>query len=286
MSKKDEDKRPKLSTITGTLQLYEGSKTERLIQLRDDWSNCSACELGEIRKIYSTQEVERGAPPIDIVFGDGNPDTADILIVGEAPGEEEKEYQVPFVGASGELLNQLIASTTDDEKLKEFYREYNRKSRKSKKEIDSFMETMVEYRRQRFFITNAVCCQPPENRTPTINEIAQCWDRLWNTIYIIDPILIITLGSTALAAVTRRANAKVSKDRGHLFDVKLPGRFGTVVYPVVPIYHPSYLLRKADWKEPFGDCQKSLSDFRTALSLADKIREQDLGIPIPNRDPY
>jgi uracil-DNA glycosylase len=253
-----------------------GTKKEQLHFLYDSWHNCQRCILGSFR--------EPGVG--DIVFGEGNADTADIVIVGEGPGEEEERTSVPFVGNSGHLLNQILASTADDPQIQKFHEEYNKLPRTGKQaqlNAEHFHKQIFEWRYNRFFITNAVACRPPENRQPTQDEIKACWERLWNIIYVIDPLMIIALGNSALAAVMQKAQVKITAMRGHIYDVEYKGRFGKVIYPVVPTFHPSYLLRKADWKVKGGDWEKTLDDVRKALRVADFLRNKYYGTPIPQR---
>lgn len=104
-----------------------------------------------------------------------------------------------------------------------------------------------------------------------------------NTIYTVDPLIIITSGATAAATVIQK-NFEVMKNRGTLHDVTLPGMTGKrVTYPMMPTLHPSYLLRKADYRDPKGDYAKTVRDFNTAFKIADHLREQYYGTPVPFR---
>lgn len=267
------------------LKQYTGSKTEQLIQLRSEWYGCKRCALGEIREMESAEVHPYSGNKLDIVFGDGNPD-ADIMIVGEAPGEEETLHEIPFIGPSGKLLNQLLARTSADPEVKSLLKEYNSEKRHTPESTDAFTVRMVEWRQKNFFITNAVGCRPPENRTPIPPEVEACWERLWNIIYIVDPILIIACGNSALAALSRKRVAKITKERGTVYDMTYEGRIGTLTYPVVPIFHPSYLIRKADWNVKNGDWDKTVKDLQNSMSYVDQVRYRHYGTPIPNRDPY
>src|SRR5258708_26049278 len=98
-----------------------------------------------------------------VVFGEGNPD-ADYMIIGEAPGKDEEEQGIPFVGKSGRFLTKIL--------------------------------TQLGINRQDIFITNSVKCRPPNNRKPTTLESKTCKDiLLTNQINIIQPKAICTLGS-------------------------------------------------------------------------------------------
>lgn len=254
------------------------SKRDRLHALFNQWFACQRCELGRLRKLETGSD--------EIVFGEGNPD-AHVLIVGEAPGEEEENQSYPFVGRSGQLLNQILAMTSDNKKVREGHEEYARiKSRASKaglQAIGEFHEAWIEWRSSEFFVTNAVACRPPENRTPNYVELKACWERLWNIIYIVDPLVIIGCGNSAMAALMQKLQVQISKMRGNVYDVTHRGVIGTVTYPVIPIYHPSYLLRKADWNSPGGDFEKTVDDVRKAMRLLDFLRNKHFGTPIPAR---
>lgn len=132
--------------------------------------DCTACSLAKGR----TQ----------VVFGAGSPD-ADVLIVGEAPGQKEDEQGVPFVGRSGELLIRLLGE--------------------------------IELERDDIYITNVVKCRPPGNRDPRTDEIEACKGYLKRQIGLIDPTVVITLGnfSTKLLLST---TVGITRMRGRAYE--------------------------------------------------------------------
>jgi uracil-DNA glycosylase len=272
--------RPKI--VEQRIQLLDSdpskSKTERLHELFNKWYACQKCELGKLRKLETDSD--------EIVFGEGNPE-AHVVIVGEAPGEEEERTSFPFIGGSGQLLNQILAMTSDNKKVREGHEEYSRiKSRATKagmQAIKEFHEAWIEWRSTEFFVTNAVACRPPENRTPNLVETKACWERLWNIIYIIDPLVIIGAGNSAMAALMQKQQVQISKMRGNVYDVSHYGTVSRVSYPIIPIYHPSYLLRKADWNVAGGDFEKTVEDVRKAMRLLDFLRNRHYGTPISAR---
>jgi len=266
--------RPKAEAAPVTLQIFQGTKDQQLHSLYDQWYGCLKCNLG--------LERQKAGKPDDIVFGEGNPD-AHILIIGEAPGEEEENTSLPFVGPSGGLLNQMLAMTAADEDVQAEYTTFI-KAPKSSMATKRFQTYISDWRYKEFFITNVVSCRPPDNRTPTPVEVHSCWDRLMNIIYIVDPLLIIAVGRTALAAVLKKKEAEITKYRGRLIDVHYDGLFGLATYPVMPILHPSYLLRVADWKQKDGFYEKTVGDIRTAMQTVDFLRNQHFGTPIPRRE--
>ncbi|MDR1168749.1 MAG: uracil-DNA glycosylase [Heliobacteriaceae bacterium] len=143
------------------------------------------------------------------VFADGNPETAKIVLIGEAPGETEDETGKPFVGRAGQLLSQ-------------------------------FMSHAGISREEDLYITNTVKCRPPENRVPSDEEIAACAKFLEAQITVINPRAILLCGATALKSFYQGdKKTTISKIRGQWFDVNVEGK----TYPAMAIFHPSYLLR-------------------------------------------
>ena len=159
-----------------------------LEEIAETASTCTLCTLSEERK--------------NVVFGVGDPH-ADLMFVGEGPGEHEDKQGLPFVGRSGKLLDKLIAE-----------------------------ELGLE--RSQVYITNVVKCRPPGNRDPRSEEIAACNPFLKRQFELIDPRVIVSLGNPA-AQTLLRTRVGISKLRGQRY------RFGKAV--LVPTYHPAALLR-------------------------------------------
>lgn len=269
----------KKEEVQAKLHLFQGSKMEQLKQLFDQWWDCKRCMLHEYRRLDTT-----GAYFPDIVFAEGNPD-AHIMIVGEGPGEEEVTQGVPFYGLSGRLLNQMLARVSDDTGIQELYRWYQSgRVRQNSENRDEFRDKMLKYRHAEYFITNAVSCRPPDNRTPTKLEVQACWERLYNIIHIVDPWLIIASGKTALEAVLRKKH-EILKVEGKVFEATIPGVVGDVKYPVIATLHPSYLLRVADFDKKDGAYAKTIQSLMRAHQIVDQMRYENLGTPIPHRVP-
>jgi DNA polymerase len=271
MARKAKKQQEETTTIIHT---FHGSKEEQLQSLYDQWFKCQRCGLKDFRCTDEGQEIE------DIVFCSGNPDSG-VMIVGEAPGEEEMKELVPFVGRSGKLLNQILAATAADPEVKQEYVKYQKgtRSRNAEREFHDFM---FKWREKNVFITNIVSCRPPENRQPIPPEIKACNERLMNLIYIVDPIIIIASGKTAAETLVNK-KLEVTMKRGELFDMKMKGKVGELTYPVILTLHPSYLLRKADWNVQGGDYSKTLMDFMKAFRVYDFLMEKNFGIPQPYR---
>jgi uracil-DNA glycosylase len=136
-----------------------------------------------------------------IVFGSGNPE-ADLVVIGEGPGADEDAQGLPFVGRAGQLLTRMLAS--------------------------------VDLTRDEVYITNAVLCRPPNNRNPEAEELAACAPFLAKKLAVIQPKVILTLGSVATQAMLR-TKEPIGKLRGRLH------QYGDAV--LVPTFHPAFLLR-------------------------------------------
>lgn len=250
------------------LHVFQGNKFDQLKQLYDQWFACRRCDLS------ATREHD------DIVFADGNPN-AQVMIIGEAPGEHEDRTLTPFVGESGRLLNEFIALSSDDPGIRSLATWYFSK-RTGKEDENHFQDKMMEYRHESFFTTNLVACRPTENATPIPAFTSACWERVWNLIYIVDPILIIAVGKTALEKLVRK-QIEITKARGSLYDCEFQGRVRRTKYPVMATLHPSFLLRKADWKQTRGDYAQTVEDWKTAMRTLDQLRNKHYGTPFPVR---
>src|SRR6185295_4401148 len=121
-----------------------------------------------------------------IVFGVGNPN-ADLMFVGEAPGADEDQQGIPFVGKSGQLLTKIIEA--------------------------------IDLRREDVYIANVIKCRPPQNRNPERDEIETCEPFLFQQIDLIKPKVIVTLGKFA-AQCLLRSEEPISRLRGRLFDYR------------------------------------------------------------------
>ncbi|KKP89025.1 MAG: Phage SPO1 DNA polymerase-related protein [Berkelbacteria bacterium GW2011_GWA2_35_9] len=163
------------------------------------------------------QELKSSICPLRVgatqaVPGEGNPD-ADILFIGEAPGEQEDKLGRPFVGAAGKLLDKLLAS--------------------------------IDLKREDVFIANIEKFRPPGNRDPLPEEISACFPFLERQIKIIQPKLIITLGRHALKKMFEwdrdkiiEKNISIGEFHGKLIKGK-KGDYFPSYHPAAGLYHPS-----------------------------------------------
>jgi DNA polymerase len=142
---------------------------------------------------------------LNTVFGEGNP-YADIVFCGEGPGQQENETGRPFVGKAGQLLDNILKA--------------------------------CGFTREQVFILNIVKCRPPNNRVPTDEECSNCRPFLELQLKIINPKIIVCLGTTAANNILG-VKAKISQLRGTWHSYKNP----PVAADVLATYHPSYLLR-------------------------------------------
>jgi len=168
-------------------------KSELLDLLKDECMSCSSCELSKTRK--------------NIVFSDGNPNTAKYFLIGEAPGENEDLSGMPFVGRAGKLLDEFLIKASIDRKTE-------------------------------LYIANTVKCRPPKNRVPLEIEKSACRKYIEKQIDIVNPKLILLCGSTALKSFYDK-KIPISKIRGQIIEISVLGKS----YKAIPIFHPSYLLR-------------------------------------------
>ena len=160
-----------------------------------------------------------------MVFTDGNP-KARVIMVGEAPGAEEDRQGVPFVGPSGKLVDQMLASIGLD--------------------------------REQVLITNTVFWRPPGNRSPTTQEIAICLPFLERLIELVDPKILVPVGGPAATALLAQSKG-ITRLRGQWFSYA-SSRMASPV-PATPLLHPAYLLRspaqkREVWKDLLAIRQK------------------------------
>jgi uracil-DNA glycosylase len=183
-----------------------------LAAIREELGDCRRCGLAAGRK--------------SIVFGQGDP-RAEVMFVGEAPGSEEDEQGLAFVGRAGQLLTDII-------------------------------EKGMGLKRSEVFIANVIKCRPPQNRNPEADEILSCQPFLEAQVRAIRPRVIVGLGKFGAQWLLKTAEP-ISRLRGRL------GEYDGI--PVMPTYHPAYLLRSPAGKRDVWE------DMKAVLRL--------LGRPVP-----
>ena len=165
----------------------------------------------------------------NLILGDGNINSS-IMLIGEAPGAEEDKTHTTFKGEVGELLNKMLLA--------------------------------IEIKRQNIYCSYAVNFRPPEDRKPTSQEIKRYSVFLKEHISIINPKIIILMGSSAMEAVTG-INSKISSERGKWKEVILRNK----TYPLIISFSPSYLIRFPENKKYSWEDLKKIKNKITEMKI-------------------
>ena len=160
-----------------------------------------------------------------VVFGVGNP-SADLMFVGEAPGADEDLQGEPFVGRAGQLLTKIIEA--------------------------------IGLTRADVYIANVIKCRPPGNRNPEPDEVATCEPFLAQQIDLIQPKVIVALGTFAAKALLK-TDAPISRIRGRVFEYRGGAK-------LIPTFHPAFLLRSPERKRDVWE------DMKKARALLNESR--------------
>jgi len=152
---------------------FSRTAAQALVAIREDIGDCTRCKLHTLGRKQ-------------IVFGVGNPE-ADLMFVGEAPGADEDEQGIPFIGRAGQLLTKIIEA--------------------------------IDLKREDVYIANIIKCRPPQNRNPELDEVATCEPFLFRQIDVIKPKIIVALGKYA-AQTLLRTETPISRLRGQVFDYR------------------------------------------------------------------
>ena len=174
-----------------------GNKAEKLDKLKKSILSLDNCDLKRQAK--------------NIVFSDGNPNSK-IMLIGEAPGANEDEEGLPFVGRAGALLDKMLAA--------------------------------IDLDRKKVYISNIINYRPPDNRRPTDEEIKRYLPFITKHIEIISPKILVLLGSTAMNALIGN-EVVISKMRGKWIEKK----FGNCKTSVIITFHPAFLMRQPAQKK-------------------------------------
>ncbi len=173
---------------------------------------CSTVE--ELRRVvesFDELDIKKGA--INTVFADGNP-KSDIMLIGEAPGANEDKYGIPFCGQSGKLLDNILAA--------------------------------IKLDRKNYYITNTIFWRPPANRRPTTNEIDVCRPFVEKHVALVNPKIIILVGSTAVESLL---DLKTPMGQLRKQNFKYSNQYLKKSIDTFVIFHPSYLLRQPSQKK-------------------------------------
>ncbi len=239
-----------------------------------EYENCERCPL-----LVETRGM--------VVFGSGSA-SASIVVVGEAPGEEEDEEGVPHIGRAGRLaMDLIIQAWPEDAALMEIIGRYDPDDEDS---YDAYYEDVRDYLDNFIFWTNAILCWPGEERsTPGKKELSACRDRLWQTIYAVDPLLILAFGKPATEILLRKT-AAIRQVRGSLLDITIPSPVSgdQIRYTMMPLWHTGYLLRQGDQQlaeeKQRGDTWDTIQDLKFAISLLTKQFQDTYETPFPYKE--
>ncbi len=191
------------------------NKSENLDELKKSIINIKNCGLKKSAK--------------NIVFSDGNPNSK-IMLIGEAPGANEDEEGLPFVGRAGNLLDKMLAA--------------------------------IDLDRTKVYISNIVNYRPPENRRPSDQEINRYLPFITKHIEIIKPKILVLLGSTAMNALIG-SEVVISKMRGKWLEKK----FGSYKTSVIITFHPAFLMRQPAQKKMAWIDLKMIRDKKNNLKI-------------------
>ena len=214
--------------------IYDNKSINRYKKINKSHQNNSRLSgLEKLRlKISSIKNCDLKDNATNLVFSDGSP-FAKIMIIGEGPGANEDKEGKPFVGRAGKLLDKMLAS--------------------------------IKLNRQNVYISNVVNFRPPLNRRPTDEEINRYLPFLNKHIEIINPKILLLLGSTALNALIGSKEV-ISKARGKWIQQKI----GNSKPEVIASFHPAFLMRQPDQKkfawEDLKMIRKKISELNIKLN--------------------
>ena len=215
---KDDLSKIKVSEKTDTSIFQEEDYRDDL--LKQSLDKCLTLE--ELKKnILEFNGCDLKKTATQLVFSDGNP-KSNVMIIGEAPGAEEDRLGKPFCGASGKLLDKMLASINLD--------------------------------RNTVYITNVIPWRPPGNRTPNENEINLMKPFLMRHIEIVAPKMLVCVGGSASKAILD-IEGGILRYRGVWKEIKLSN---SLVIPIIPTLHPAYLLRAPNQKKLAWEDLKSI----------------------------
>ena len=192
--------------------IYNNKAINRYKKDSFEVSTDKANNLEKLRKsIHNIKNCNLKKNATNMVFSDGNPKSK-IMLIGEAPGANEDEEGLPFVGRAGALLDKMLAAIYLD--------------------------------RKKVYISNIINYRPPDNRKPTDEEIKRYLPFITKHIEIINPKILVLLGSTAMNALIGN-KVVISKMRGKWIEKKI----GNCKTSVIITFHPAFLMRQPAQKK-------------------------------------
>ena len=210
--------------------IYNNKAINRYKKNNFELSADKAINLERLKKsILNVKNCNLKSGAKNMVFSDGNPKSK-IMLLGEAPGSNEDQEGLPFVGKAGTLLDKMLASINLD--------------------------------RKNVYISNISNYRPPNNKRPTDEEMNRYLPFVKKHIEIIAPKILILLGSTAMNALISN-DAVISKVRGHWIEKE----FGECKTSVIVTFHPAFLMRQPTQKKLAWIDLKMIRDKKTKLKI-------------------
>ena len=210
--------------------IYNNKAINRYKKVNFEISTDKADNLAKLkRSISNIKNCSLKSNATNMVFSDGNPKSK-IMLIGEAPGANEDQEGLPFVGRAGALLDKMLASINLD--------------------------------RKNVYVSNIINYRPPENRRPTDEEMNRYLPFVKKHIEIIDPKILILLGSTAMNAL-RSNDVVISKVRGQWIEKE----FGQCKTSIIVTFHPAFLMRQPTQKKLAWIDLKMIRDKKAKLKI-------------------
>ena len=210
--------------------IYNNNAINRYKKVNFEISADKVQNLEKLKKtILSIKYCSLRSNATNMVFGDGNAKSK-IMLIGEAPGSNEDQEGLPFVGRAGALLDKMLASINLD--------------------------------RKKVYISNIINYRPPNNRRPTDEEIKRYLPFVKKHIEIIDPKILVLLGSTAMNALIGNETV-ISKVRGNWIEKE----FGDCRTNVIVTFHPAFLMRQPAQKKMAWIDLKMIRDKQIKLKI-------------------
>ncbi len=201
-------------------EIQKSTKEKKEHKKNEIFKNCKTLdELKNLILEFSDCSLKNTAK--SLVFSDGNP-KANVMLIGEAPGEEEDKLARPFVGSSGILLDKMLGA--------------------------------IGQNRKNTYLSNVIFWRPPGNRKPTPEEISLCLPFVFKHIELIRPKLLILAGAIAAKALFGSDNTGITQIRGKWKNININNKFDL---RSIAIFHPSFLLKQPSRKkEAWEDLKK------------------------------
>lgn len=245
--------------------------------LNAEWEGCTKCALGERRDLVQATQV----------FGEGR--LGGVLFVGEGPDSTEEYDGRPFIGKSGQLLRRVLQAAL----LEDYYITNALACRSAEPSLDAAGEPMHDRNKNIRY----------QNKPPVKPHIEACRPRLFEEIYIVDPVIIVGMGGPACEALTGHSFS-VSKSRGVPMQILIPGAgdrpvvtekkkvwarkvSGEIVLPteqnrvsytMLPTFHPAAVLRAADDFTEGNPFQRFIQDVRLAVDVYNQYMNEVYGV--------